>query len=98
MVETPIHCANCGCKLRPNYETVWRQIQTENGLSGEFWYTGKIRSQGIGDTFCTNACAIRFGFRCVRAGVRLERYDVTVRELRREGRERSKQRRKESHG
>jgi hypothetical protein len=68
-------CPNCGGRLAPCYGIEWRRVEGPDGFNSESWYSGKIHRYGVDGVFCTGACAQRFGLRCVRAGVRLERYD-----------------------
>lgn len=69
-------CVNCGKRLAPNYETEWRRFGEPGHIWSERWYTGKIRGYGVGGEFCTNVCALRYGLRAARAGVRFKGYDV----------------------
>lgn len=69
-------CVNCGKRLDPHYETEWKRFDESGQVRSERWYTGRIQGYGVGGEFCTNVCAIRYGLRAARAGVRFKGYDV----------------------
>lgn len=71
-----VECLNCGRRCKPRYETDWRRFESSGEVRSEYWYTGKILGYGVQGKFCTNVCAIRFGLRCARAGVKFEGLDT----------------------
>lgn len=69
-------CLNCGKRLEPHYETGWKEFRVQGDTWRERWYTGKIHGYGVEGEFCTNVCAIRYGLRAARTGLRFKRLDV----------------------